>query len=57
MEQFIYTQDKMIVPKRRDGIEEEVDPRELSWGGFLGIVGREPVWDCASPIVGLDRRR
>lgn len=47
----------MIVPKRRDGIEEEVDPRELSWGGFLGIVGREPVWDCASPVVGLDRRR
>lgn len=42
--------------ERRDGVEEEIDPGDLSRGGLLGVVGGEPPGDGAGPVVGLYRR-
>lgn len=47
----------VILPERRDRIEEKVDPRELSGRGLLGIVGGESVRYRAGPVIGLDGGR
>lgn len=40
----------------RDGVEEEVDPNNLSWCWLARIVGGKPVGNGASSVVGLYRR-
>lgn len=46
-----------MIPERRDGIGEDIDPRELSGRGFLGIVGRESIGNGTCPVVGLHQQR
>lgn len=42
-------------PERRDGIEEKINPGNLSRGCLPGIIRGESVGNSACPVVGFDR--
>lgn len=37
--------------ERRDGVEEEIDPRDLSGGSLLGVIRRESIRNGARSVV------